>query len=64
MSFEYEKCLPAYALRGYKAKIEVVGLDKCPYKLPFDIWTNNPKLWPDVSYACVEGVVKFNLLLS
>ena len=47
LSFEYD------ALRRYRNKIALVGLDKYPYKMSFDSWMNNPKLWPDVSYHSI-----------
>ena len=54
MSFEYENGLLADALRRYRDKTSLVGLDKCPYKLPFDNCTNNPKLWPYVTYHDID----------
>ena len=53
MSYEYLDNLDAEAKERYRKKIELVGLNICPYKMPADAWKNNPTEWPDVEYPDV-----------
>ncbi|XP_041362106.1 uncharacterized protein LOC121378072 [Gigantopelta aegis] len=53
MAYRYMDELPVEALVRYKAKLDIVGLHQCPYKLKADEWTNNPKQWPKIEYPDV-----------
>ena len=36
--------LDTEAKKRYKNKLEMIGMINCPYMLPADIWTNDPKI--------------------
>ena len=50
MSYNYMESLSGDALTRYKNKLEVVKLSGCPYKLPADVWLNDMKQWPEVTF--------------
>jgi len=50
MSYNYMESLSDDALTRYKNKLEVVGLSQRPYKLPADVWLNDMKQWPEVTF--------------
>ncbi|XP_003730120.1 uncharacterized protein LOC115928222 [Strongylocentrotus purpuratus] len=53
MSFNYTEQLSYDARHRYKVKLDSVGLEKCPYKHPADVWIDDPKAWPRIEYADV-----------
>ena len=53
MANNYTESLPADAKGRYLAKIGLVGLSECPYKLPHGAWKNDPTEWPAVEYPQV-----------
>lgn len=68
MSYDYQEGLPVEARTRYLAKLELVGVDKCPFKEPADAWTNNPKQWPTLEYHDVYNYLiksprKFKFIL-
>ena len=42
--------LDAEAKKRYKGRLEMIGMIKCPYMLPGDVWANNPTKWPALEY--------------
>ena len=38
------------AKQRYRTKLAIVGLDECPYRLPADVWVDDPTRWPDLEY--------------
>ena len=50
MSYDYVDNLLPEDKGRYNVKLELLGLDKCPYKLPADRWINDPKQWPKIEY--------------
>ena len=50
MSYQYEENLPREASKRYQEKIKLLGLSKCPYKLPADDWKDDPTEWPHLTY--------------
>ena len=50
MSYQYEENLPREASKRYQEKIKLLGLSKCPYKLPADDWKDDPAEWPTLAY--------------
>ena len=51
MSYQYYEELPDDAKKRYNAKLDLLGLAQCPYKLAGDEWSNKPKQWPHFSYG-------------
>ena len=41
MSYEYCEQLPVEAKARYKKKLDAVGLEECPYRLPADVWVDD-----------------------
>ena len=50
MNVDYYSSLKTEAKSRYKQKLEIVGLQECPYRLPADIWAENPTKWPEIEY--------------
>ena len=50
MSYNYMETLSNESLHRYKFKMQLIGLQKCPYKLPALAWTNDSKQWPEFRY--------------
>jgi len=50
MSYNYMESLSGDTVTRYKNKLEVVGFSECPYKLPADVWLNDMKQWPEVTF--------------
>ena len=50
MSYNYLDNLLPEDKRRYNTKLGLLGLEKCPYKLPADRWMNDPKEWPKIEY--------------
>ncbi|XP_057306916.1 uncharacterized protein LOC130645074 isoform X2 [Hydractinia symbiolongicarpus] len=50
MSYDYSDSLPAEAAKRYQEKLQSLGLEKCPYKLPADDWIDDPTEWPSLTY--------------
>lgn len=42
--------LPSEAKVRYKEKLTLVGMNDCPYRLPADVWVDDPTQWPDLEY--------------
>ena len=53
MSYEYFDELQDEAKSRYKKKLEAVGLNECPYRLPANDWVNDPTKWPEIDYGIV-----------
>ena len=51
MSADYVSQLPPEALSRYRSKLELSGLKDCPYRLPANVWKNNPTEWPLVEFG-------------
>jgi hypothetical protein len=51
MSTDYMDQLPSEALIRYKKKLAICCLDDCPYRLPANVWENDPTEWPDVQFG-------------
>ena len=49
----YAQSLPPDSKARYELKLELVGLQTCPYALPSRIWKNDPSVWPLVHYGDV-----------
>ena len=50
MSYDYHYNLGNDAKVRYEQKLALVGLDQCPYKLPSDVWVEDPTKWPELEY--------------
>ena len=50
MSYEYFNTLNDDSRTRYLQKLETVKLKECPYRLPADVWKDNPALWPELEY--------------
>lgn len=42
--------LPVDAKERYSKKLQLCGLNCCPYLLPADAWVNDPTQWPDIEW--------------
>jgi len=42
--------LPIEARKRYREKLDLVGLDECPYKIPEDAWVDDATTWPSLTY--------------
>lgn len=51
MSSDYISNLPPESQTRYKRKLALCGLSDCPYRLPANIWKNNPMEWPTVEFG-------------
>ena len=43
MSYQYEEDLPSEACARYNFKLNLVGIDICPYKEAAGKWSNDPR---------------------
>ena len=50
MSYEYIDGLDAESKVRYRAKLDLIGLSECPYRLAASVWKGDPTKWPDVEY--------------
>lgn len=50
MSYDYFDGLSPRARDRYEQKIAIAGLTSCPYRLPANVWRNDPAEWPEVGY--------------
>ncbi|KAJ8304209.1 hypothetical protein KUTeg_017792 [Tegillarca granosa] len=50
MSYQYQEDLPPEAKARYEFKLNLLGIDICPFKTPADKWNNDPKKWPSIEY--------------
>jgi len=50
MNVDYFSFLKDDARSRYLEKLDIVGLNECPYRLPADIWKEDPTNWPDIEY--------------
>ena len=53
MSYEYFDELPGEAKSRYSKKLQAMKLSECPYRLPADVWVDNPTSWPEIEYPDV-----------
>ena len=51
MSYNYFNSLNKDSLQRYKAKLLAVGLEKCPFQLAADLWTEQPAEWLNLEYG-------------
>ena len=54
MSYEYFNTLNDDSRTRYLKKLETVKLKECPYRLPADVWKDNPALCPELEYPEVK----------
>ena len=50
MSYKYFNTLNNESRTRYLKKLETVKPKECPYRLPADVWKDNPALWPELEY--------------
>ena len=53
MSYEHFDQLEGEAKHRYQEKLDLIGVQSCPYRTAADNWINDPKRWPDVEYPNV-----------
>lgn len=46
----YMESLQKEAKKRYKAKLELLGLDECPYEITEEKWLDDPTQWPELTY--------------
>ena len=51
MNADYLSSLKTDSKPRYRHKLDLVGLKDCPYRLPADIWCDNPVQWPEIEYS-------------
>jgi len=51
MSYDYEESLSEEVKCRYKAKLRLVNLDSCPYKIPTCDWIKSPIGWPELQWG-------------
>lgn len=51
MSYNYFSQLDKSAQARYIAKLNLLGLEHCPYQLPGDLFIANPPAWPQVEFG-------------
>ncbi len=51
MAYDYIETLSGSASSRYQAKLALVGLEDCPYRIIGDHWKDQPTKWPDVQYG-------------
>ena len=49
MNGDYFSSLKADSKPGYKQKLDLVGCKDCLYRVPADIWWDNPVQWPKLN---------------
>ena len=57
MNGDYFSLLKAGSKPRYRQKLDLVGLRYCPYRLPADIWSDNPVQWPEIKYPDIYDYV-------
>ena len=55
MNSDYFSSLKVDSKPRYRQKLDLVGLKDCPYRLPADIWCNNPVQGPEIEYPDIYG---------
>ena len=50
MNGDYFSSLKADSKPRYKQKLDLVGCKDCLYRLPADIWWDNPVQWPKIEH--------------
>ena len=53
MSYKYFDSLKEESRSHYLKKLQAVQLNECPYRLPADVWLDDPTQWPDIEYPDV-----------
>ena len=51
MSSDYITGLQGSALERYKEKLSLCSLEDCPYRLPANVWKNEPSEWPPLDFS-------------
>ena len=51
MSDTYKDNLDPAAKARYRAKLDMIGLETCPYKLGAHCYIDDPTMWPSVEYG-------------
>ena len=59
MTYNYHDNLSGKDRVRYDEKLEMIGLQKCPYKVKGDAWISDTRKWPDIEYAQI-----FNYLIN
>ena len=58
--YEYSDKLDEISSQRYKKKLQILGLDECPYKHPHSYWKDDPTEWPDFEMTnLIAYLVKF-----
>ena len=58
--YEYSDKLGEISSQRYKKKLQILGLDKCPYKHPHFCWKDDPTEWPDFEMTnLIAYLIKF-----
>ena len=50
MNADYFSSLKVESKPRYRQKLDLVGLEDCPYRSSADIWCDNPVQWPEIEY--------------
>ena len=53
MAYQYAEQLDPIAKARYDLKLQVIGLEKCPFQFPQSEWKNAPTEWPELMYPDV-----------
>ena len=59
MSYNYIDTLDPRSRERYELKLNVIGCEECPYRLPALSWSSDPLTWPTISYPDI-----FNYLVT
>ena len=51
MAYEYTRSLTPESLARYNRKLDLCGLQCCPYQLSPQEWLDDPSSWPDVTHG-------------
>ena len=51
MAYEYTRSLTPESLAPYSKKLDLCGLQCCPYQLSPQEWLDDPSSWPDVTHG-------------
>ena len=51
MPYDYYSNLNLEFKLRYEKKLELIKMTDCPYRLPADLWKNDPTRWPVVEYG-------------
>jgi hypothetical protein len=50
MAYQYMESLKESAKARHKSKYLASGAHECPYRMPADIWANDTRSWPSVTF--------------